>query len=71
MCACPNGCGAPPSNGTCDQTDSCTCKSTSDGAVINLHGLDNPYAPLTAEDNEGRTYLYNQENVMEWLPAIP
>ncbi|XP_065887873.1 uncharacterized protein [Dysidea avara] len=59
VCACPNGCGAPPSNGTCDQTDSCTCKSPSDGAVINLHNLDNPYAPLTAEDNEGYTYYYN------------
>ncbi|XP_065887824.1 uncharacterized protein [Dysidea avara] len=59
VCACPNGCGAPPSNGTCDQTDSCTCKSTSDGAVINLHDLDNPYVPLTAEDNEGYFYYYN------------
>ncbi|XP_065888345.1 uncharacterized protein [Dysidea avara] len=59
VCACPNGCGGPPSNGTCDQTDSCTCKSTSDGAVINLHDLDNPYAPLTAKDNEGHTYYYN------------
>ena len=60
VCACPNGCGGgPPSNGTCDQTDSCTCKSTSDGAVINLHDLDNPYASLTAKDNEGYTYYYN------------
>ena len=59
VCACPNGCGAPPSNGTCDQTDACTCKSTSDGAVINLHDLDNPYTPLTAEDNEGYFYYYN------------
>ncbi|XP_065888150.1 uncharacterized protein [Dysidea avara] len=59
VCACPNGCSGPPSNGTCDQTDSCTCKSTSDGAVINLHDLDNPYAPLTAEDNEGYFYYYN------------
>ena len=59
VCACPNGCGAPPSNGTCDQTDSCTCKSTSDGAVINLHDLDNPYAPLIAEDNYGYSYYYN------------
>ncbi|XP_065887649.1 uncharacterized protein [Dysidea avara] len=60
VCACPNGCGGtPPSNGTCDQTDSCSCKSPSDGAVIDLHDLDNPYAPLTAEDNEGYTYYYN------------
>jgi len=60
VCACPNGCSQPPPpNGTCDQTDSCTCKSTSDGAVINLHDLDNPYAPLTAKDNEGYTYYYN------------
>ncbi|XP_065887819.1 uncharacterized protein [Dysidea avara] len=59
VCACPNGCSTQPSNGTCDQTDSCTCKSTSDGAVINLHDLDNPYAPLTAKDNEGYTYYYN------------
>ena len=59
VCACPNGCYSPPSNETCDQTDSCTCKSTSDGAVINLHDLDNPYAPLTAEDNKGYFYYYN------------
>ena len=59
VCACPNGCYSPPSNGTCDQTDSCTCKSTSDGAVINLHDIDNPNAPLTAEDNEGYFYYYN------------
>ncbi|XP_065888311.1 uncharacterized protein [Dysidea avara] len=59
VCACPNGCSGPPSNGTCDQTDSCTCKSTSDGAVINLHDLDNPSTPLTAEDNEGYFYYYN------------
>ena len=59
VCACPNGCSTPPSNGTCDQTDLCTCKSTSDGAVINLHGLDNPYAPLTAKDTKGYTYYYN------------
>ena len=59
VCACPNGCYGVPSNGSCDQTDSCTCKSTSDGAVINLHDLDNPYAALTAIDNEGYTYYYN------------
>jgi len=59
VCACPDGCGAPPSNGTCNQTDSCTCKSTSDGTVINLHDLDNPYAPLIAKDSEGYTYYYN------------
>jgi len=57
--ACPNGCSTPPSNGTCYQTDSCTCKSTSDGAVINLHDIDNPNVPLTAEDNEGYFYYYN------------
>ena len=27
--------------------------------MINLHDLDNPYAPLTAKDNEGHTYYYN------------
>ena len=57
-CACPNGCGPPPSNGSCDQTDSCTCKS-SNGTVINLHDLDHPYAPLIAKDSEGYTYYYN------------
>jgi len=59
VCACPNGCSSPPTPQTCDQTDSCTCKSTSDGAVINLHDLDNPFAPLTAVDSEGYTYYYN------------
>ena len=59
MCACPDGCSTPPIPQTCDQTDLCTCKSTSDGAVINLHDLDNPYAPLTAVDSEGYTYYYN------------
>ena len=59
VCACPDGCSTPPTPQTCDQTDSCTCKSTSDGAVINLHDLDNPYAPLTAVDSEGYTYYYN------------
>ena len=60
VCACPNGCGSgPPSNGPCDQTDSCTCESTSDGAVINLHDLDNPSRPLMAEDSEGYFYYYN------------
>jgi len=59
VCACPNGCSSPPSNGTCDQTDSCTCESTSDGAVINLHDLDNPSRPLMAEDSEGYFYFYN------------
>ena len=59
VCACPGGCGSPPPPPSCTQTDSCTCKSTSDDAMINLHDLDNPYAPLTAVDNEGYTYYYN------------
>jgi len=36
-----------------------TCKCTSNGAVINHHDIDNPYAPLTVKDNEGYTYYYN------------
>ena len=59
VCACPGGCGSPPPPPSCTQTDSCTCKSTSDDAMINLHDLDNPHAPLTAVDNEGYTYYYN------------
>ena len=59
VCACPGGCGSPPPPPSCIQTDSCTCNSTSNDAVINLHDLDNPYAPLTAVDNEGYTYYYN------------
>ena len=58
VCACPRGCGTP-STPMCVQTDSCTCKSTGDGVGIDLHDLDNPYAPLTAVDNEGYTYYYN------------
>ena len=59
VCACPDGCSTPPTPASCDQTDSCTCKSTSDDTVITLHDLDNPYAPLTAVDSEGYTYYYN------------
>lgn len=61
VCACPDGCGtpAPPFTPSCDQTDSCTCKSSSDGAIIDLHDLDNPYAPLTTTDGSSFTYYYN------------
>ena len=61
VCACPGGCDtpAPPSTSSCDQIDSCTCKSNSDNAVINLHELDNPYAPLRTTDNRDYTYYYN------------
>ena len=64
VCACPDGCDTPapsdpPPPASCDQIDSCTCKSTSDNAVINLHDLDNPYAPLTTADNIDYTYYYN------------
>ena len=62
VCACPDGCDTPappPSPASCDQIDSCTCKSTSDNAVIDLHNLDNPYAPLTTTDNRDYTYYYN------------
>ena len=61
VCACPGGCESPaqPPTPTCIQTDSCTCKSTSDNAVINLHDLDDPYAPLTTTDSTGYTYYYN------------
>ena len=62
VCACPNGCNAPASpliTLSCDQIDSCTCKSNSDNAIINLHDLDNPYAPLTTTDSTDYTYYYN------------
>ena len=61
VCACPDGCSspAPPPTSSCDQIDSCTCKSTSDDAIINLHDLDNPYAPLKTTDGTGYTYYYN------------
>ena len=41
------------------QIDSCTFKSVSDGAVIDLHDLDNPHAPLSTTDTSGYTYYYN------------
>ena len=64
VCACPGGCDTPgtqtpPSKSTCDQIDSCTCKSYSDNAKINLHDLDNPYSPLTTADDLHYTYYYN------------
>ena len=62
VCACPDGCDTPPyppSTPSCHQIDSCTCKSISDNALINLHNFDNPYAPLTTTDNRGYTYYYN------------
>ena len=60
VCACLNGCGGgPPSNGTCDQTDSCSSKTPNNDEMISLHDLDNPYAALTAEDNLSFTYYYN------------
>ena len=62
VCACPDGCDSPGSPLiplSCDQIDSCTCKSNSDNAIIDLHGLDNPYAPLTTTDGTDYTYYYN------------
>ena len=50
---------APPHSLTCIQTDSCTCKSTSDDAIIDLHDLDDPYAPFTTTDSMGYSYYYN------------
>ena len=58
VCACPDGCDAP-AVPSCNQIDSCTCKSNSDNAIINLHDLDNPYAPLTTTDDIDYTYYYN------------
>ena len=58
VCACPNGCNTP-AIPSCNQNDSCTCKSNSDNAVINLHDLDNPYAPLTTTDGTNHIYYYN------------
>ena len=61
VCACPDGCDSPalPTPPPPTQIDSCTCKSNSDNAVINLHELDNPHAPLKAKDNRDYTYYYN------------
>ena len=62
VCACPDGCdapGFPPSTLSCNQIDFCTCKSNSDDAIINLHDLDNPFAPLTTTDDTYYTYYYN------------
>ena len=61
ICACPGGCDspAPPPSLTCIQTDSCTCKSTSDNVIIDLHDLDDPYAPFTTTDSTGYSYYYN------------
>ena len=62
VCACPDGCDAPDSpirTLSCIQIDSCTCKSNSDNAIINLHDLNNPYAPLTTTDSTDYTYYYN------------
>ena len=62
VCACPDGCdapGSPPITRSCNQIDTCTCKSNSDDAIINLHDLDNPYAPLTTTDDIHYTYYYN------------
>ena len=57
VCACPDGCDTPALS--CDQIDSCTCKSYRDNAMINLHDLDNPHAPLTTMDGTDYTYYYN------------
>ena len=64
VCACPDGCDTPPvptppPTPSCDQMDSCTCKSNSDNVLIDLHDLDNPYAPLTITDGTSYTYYYN------------
>jgi len=59
VCACVGGCISPPSIPVFHQIDSCTFKSVSDGAVIDLHDLDNPYAPLSTTDTSGYTYYYN------------
>ena len=64
VCACPDGCDTPPVSSpphtpSCNQIDSCTCKSNSDNAIINLHDLDNPYAPLKTIDGTDYTYYYN------------
>ena len=58
VCACLDGCDTP-TFPPFIQIDSCTCKSNSDNALIDLHDLDNPYAPLTTTDGTGYTYYYN------------
>jgi len=72
VCACPDGCDTPaptspptppPPIPTCDQIDSCTCKTNFFGIysnqTINLHEIDNRFAPLTTTDQNGYTYYYN------------
>ena len=53
------GCAFPPPIPAFHQIDSCSFKSVSDGAVINLSDLDNPYTPLSTRDARGHTYYYN------------
>ncbi|XP_035674312.1 uncharacterized protein LOC118414393 isoform X2 [Branchiostoma floridae] len=62
VCACPGGCMAPAV--TCNMKDSCTCDMSDGTGAINLHPLDNPWAPLRSshlQPDLGRnfTYYYN------------
>ncbi|XP_066277590.1 uncharacterized protein [Branchiostoma lanceolatum] len=62
VCACPGGCLAPPVS--CAMKDSCTCEMSDGSGEINLHPLDNPWAPLRSshfQPDLGRnfTYYYN------------
>ncbi|XP_035674313.1 uncharacterized protein LOC118414393 isoform X3 [Branchiostoma floridae] len=62
VCACPGGCMAPAV--TCTMKDSCTCDMSDGTGAINLHPLDNPWAPLRSshlQPDLGRnfTYYYN------------
>ncbi|XP_066277591.1 uncharacterized protein [Branchiostoma lanceolatum] len=62
VCACPGGCLAPPVS--CAMKDSCTCEMSDGSGEINLHPLDNPWAPLRSshlgpELGRNFTYYYN------------
>ncbi|XP_065887796.1 cation-independent mannose-6-phosphate receptor-like [Dysidea avara] len=59
VCACFGGCISPPSTPSFHLIDLCTFKSVTNGAVIDLHDLDDPYTPLSTTNTSGYTYYYN------------
>ncbi|XP_019626377.1 PREDICTED: uncharacterized protein LOC109471486 [Branchiostoma belcheri] len=62
VCACPGACLAPAV--TCTMKDACSCEMSDGTGDVNLHPLDNPWAPLRSthfQPDLGRnfTYYYN------------
>ncbi|XP_078667722.1 uncharacterized protein LOC144909557 [Branchiostoma floridae x Branchiostoma belcheri] len=62
VCACPGGCLGPPV--TCTMKDACSCEMSDGTGDVNLHPLDNPWAPLRSshlgpELGRNFTYYYN------------